>query len=179
MPFKWHFTTSADYPWSYFIYSYYSFEKKQSLRFHLFLMRWTLLKECIYCLYLQTIRGLCPLPSDKGKICPVVTLPPLLPRLITPRVRDVVFKITSMAITAGCKRTMLNGYRIPHTLSLTPPRVGVTLGGRGRGLWTCVRWYAPTPSHLTRLSRASSHLLFRAVSSCLSSLNRIRKALYV
>lgn len=53
------------------------------------------------------------------------TLPPLLPRLITPRLRDVVFKITSMAITAGCERTMLNGYRIPYTLS----HGGMTKGG--------------------------------------------------
>lgn len=50
------------------------------------------------------------------------TLPPLLPRLITPRLRDVVFKITSMAITAGYERTMLNGYRIPYTLSHSPHR---------------------------------------------------------
>lgn len=48
------------------------------------------------------------------------TLPPLLPRLITPRLRDVVFKINSMAITAGCERTMLNGYRILYTLSHSP-----------------------------------------------------------
>lgn len=102
------------------------------------------------------------------------TLPPLLPRLITPRLRDVVFKITSMAITAGCERTMLNGYRIPYTLPHSPPRRD-DLGRVRKGVVDMCPMIRTTPSHQTRLSRASSHLLllFRVVSSCSSSLNRI------